>query len=120
SRQAAYLSKLKEALERIVTTPASVHPLLEGDESDRVLNFHSNLKILPDGKIEVTETIRIYNGDGGMLSENDDIKRGILRDFPTKYLHQKGYWVNTGFNLKSVTLDGKEENYTTQSLDNGT
>lgn len=120
SRQAAYLSKLNEALERIISTPASVHPLLEADESDRVLNFHSYLKVQPGGQIEVTETIKIYNGDGGMLSENDDIKRGILRDFPTKYLHQKGYWVHTGFNLKSVTLDGKEENYSTQSLENGT
>lgn len=120
SRQAAYLSKLNEALERIISTPASVHPLLEADESDRVLNFHSYLKVQPGGQIEVTETIKIYNGDGGALSENDDIKRGILRDFPTKYLHQKGYWVHTGFNLKSVTLDGKEENYNTQSLENGT
>lgn len=119
-RQEAYLSKVREALDRMIETPASVHPLLEADESDRVLFFDAGLKVQASGKIEVKEIIRIYNGDGGMLSENDDIKRGILRDFPTKYLHADGYWVHTGFQLKSVRLDGEETAYSSQSLDNGT
>ncbi|WP_290793922.1 DUF2207 domain-containing protein [Flavihumibacter sp. UBA7668] len=118
--QQQYLQPVQEALTRIIATPASVYPLLEGDESDRVIRFHSELNILASGEIQVTETIKIYNGEGGTLSENDDIKRGIVRDFPTKYQHKDGYWVHTGFNLKSVTKDGKEEPYSTQSLDNGT
>jgi uncharacterized membrane protein YgcG len=117
--QQQYLQPVQEALTRIIETPASVYPLLEADESDRIIRFHSDLTIQPSGEILVTETIRIYNGEGDNLSENDDIKRGIVRDFPTKYQHQDGYWIHTGFNLKSVTKDGKEEPYTTQSLDNG-
>lgn len=108
------------ALQRIIGTPASIYPLLEMDNSDRILSFRSNLIVEKDGTIQVTETIRIYNGNGGALSENDEIKRGIVRDFPTKYRAAAGYWVHTGFKLESVTRDGKEEPYATQSLDNGT
>lgn len=117
--QQAYLSKVNESLKRILETPASVHPLLESDQSDRILYFNSALKVDKSGHIEVTETIRIFNGEGGILSDNDEIKRGIVRDFPTKYRHQKGYWVNNDFKVKSVKLNGGKVNYSTSSLENG-
>ncbi len=96
------------------------------DVTDRILKFHSDIKVLSTGRIEVTETITIYNGDGNasltadqIPSSNDDIKRGIVRDFPTRYLDSVGLWHTTGFDVKSVTRNGVEEPYHTESLSNG-
>src|SRR5690606_31191480 len=88
--------------------------------SDRILFFHSELVVSKEGKIEVTETIRVYNGDGSTFSQNDEIKHGILRDFPSKILDSMGYWVRTGFDIISVSLDGEKAPYKTQPLQYGT
>ena len=45
---------------------------------ERILEFHSDIRILQDGWIEVSETIRVR-------AEGNRIRRGIYRDFPTEY-----------------------------------
>lgn len=52
-----------------------------GDE--RILNFHSDVRVFPDGMIEVTETIQVR-------SEGQQIRRGIYRDFPVQYEDRLG------------------------------
>lgn len=98
------------------------------DVSDRVLNFHSDITVHKDGAINVTETIRIYNGDGentpgygkGFFSYNNDIQRGIVRDFPTNYADTNGFWTKTGFRIRNILKDGIREPYVTETLTNGT
>src|SRR5690606_977928 len=51
---------------------------------------------------------------------NDDIQRGIVRDFPTSYLDSSGFRVTTGFRLRKVLKDGVEEPFVTESVSNGT
>jgi hypothetical protein len=57
-------------------------PLLAGAD-ERILEFHSDIKVMQDGWIEVTETIRVR-------AEGDRIRRGIYRDFPTEYFDKLG------------------------------
>ena len=98
------------------------------DFSDRILKFHSDIIIQTNGKILVTESITVYNGDGEntpgydrySFAFNNDIKKGILREFPTSYEDTSGFWATTGFKIKGIYKNGISEPYTTESLNNGT
>jgi len=70
-----------------------------------------------DGNIEISELITIYNGENG--SANDQIRHGIVRDFPSRYQDTRGLWSNTGFTLRAVYNNDKPEEYLTESLENG-
>ena len=50
---------------------------------ERILRFHSDVRVFPDGMIEVTETIRVR-------AEGKAIRRGIYRDFPIEYEDKLG------------------------------
>ncbi|HSK13932.1 MAG TPA: DUF2207 domain-containing protein, partial [Phnomibacter sp.] len=98
------------------------------DFSDRILVFHSDITAERSGKLLVVETIKIYNGNGQRSPDidylsypepNNDIQRGIVRDFPTRYKAKDGFWQKVGFKLKSVTQNGEPANYHTEDLDNG-
>ena len=49
-----------------------------GIADERILGFHSEIRVMSDGIIEVTETIKVR-------AEGNRIRRGIYRDFPTEY-----------------------------------
>lgn len=122
-----YLNAVKNAVERAFEYPSSFYPVFSINITDRILSFHSEVTIEADGTIHVSETITVYNGDGRnsqadrdtLPSENDDIQRGIVRDFPTKYLDSNGLWHTTGFRVKQVLKNGQEEPYISESLENG-
>jgi uncharacterized membrane protein YgcG len=80
--------------------------------AERILQFISDVKIERNGDLLVTETIRVQ-------AEGRDIRRGILRDFPTRYTGRDGRRVEVGFDVLSVTLNGRPENYQTEPLSNG-
>jgi uncharacterized protein (TIGR04222 family) len=50
---------------------------------ERILAFHSDIRIMADGMIEVTETITVR-------AEGRQIRRGIYRDFPVEYEDRLG------------------------------
>ena len=50
---------------------------------ERILSFHSDVRIMADGMIEVTETIQVR-------AEGNHIRRGIYRDFPVEYQDRLG------------------------------
>ena len=52
---------------------------------ERILSFHSDIVLQEDGSMTVTETITVR-------AERKQIRRGIYRDFPTRY---KDRWGNT-------------------------
>ncbi len=54
-----------------------------GQADERILRFHSDIRVLPDGMIEVTETIEVR-------AEGQQIRRGIYRDFPVDYRDRLG------------------------------
>jgi uncharacterized membrane protein YgcG len=79
---------------------------------ERILRFVSDVEVQANGDLAVTETIRVQ-------AEGNQIRRGILRDFPTTYARPDGSRVVVGFDVKSVTRDGTEETWTTEAMANG-
>jgi uncharacterized membrane protein YgcG len=79
---------------------------------ERILSFDSDVTINLDSSMRVIETIRIR-------SEGDSIKRGIIREFPTKYRDNRGDTVEVAFDLVSVTRDGNTETAQVDSVSNG-
>lgn len=79
---------------------------------ERILRFLSDVSVEPDGSLSVGETIRIS-------SAGETIKRGIQRDFPTRYKTQAGRQVNVGFEVEEVQRDGRPEPWVVMPLTNG-
>jgi uncharacterized membrane protein YgcG len=79
---------------------------------EKILRFVSDVEVERNGDLTVTETIRVQ-------AEGNQIRRGILRDFPTTYARPDGGRVVVGFEVKSVTRDGAEESWSTEPLSNG-
>jgi uncharacterized membrane protein YgcG len=100
---------------------------------DRITSFDSRVQVNEDASLLVTETIRVYNGDGEVnpiyandpqygdegVGDNNQIKRGIVRTFPLYYINKHHLFQNTTFTLKEVTRDGKPEKYHTEYKENG-
>ncbi|MEJ2142877.1 MAG: DUF2207 domain-containing protein [Gammaproteobacteria bacterium] len=79
---------------------------------ERILSYHSDIQVYPDRSMIVTETIRVR-------AEGNKIKRGIFRDFPTRYPDHYGNDYHVGFQVLSVQRDGKAESYHQEDLSNG-
>ena len=77
-----------------------------------VRNFVSDVTVNIDGSLDVVEKITVR-------SEGREIRRGILRDFPTTYTDRNGVQVRVGFEVLDVERDGFDENYTVESISNG-
>ncbi len=80
--------------------------------AERVLSLLSDVKVERNGDLLVTETIQVQ-------AEGVEIRRGILRDFPTRYTRRDGTRVEVGFDVQSVTRDGADETFATERLANG-
>lgn len=85
---------------------------LSAAAEERVLDFHSEIRIATDGVLTVTETIAVQ-------SEGREIKRGILRDFPTDYRERFGARLRVPFDVLLVTRNGVVEPWSVQRLSNG-
>ena len=80
--------------------------------AEEIKAFHSDITVNPDSTITVTETITV-------TAEGNEIRRGIYRDFPTRYKDRFGNNYNVGFSIISVTRDGATESFHTENLSNG-
>jgi len=78
-------------------------PAQPGDRAgeERILSYSSDIRIGSDAGLDVTETIRI-NALG------NEFRHGIYRDFP-RTGRQAGGPVEVGFEVASVTRDGRPE-----------
>ena len=81
-------------------------------QQERILSFDSHIDVFTDGGIVVTETIRV-------LAAGQEIRRGIYRDFPTRYTDNRGRRVKVGFEILEVLRDDRPEAYHTKQLSNG-
>jgi uncharacterized membrane protein YgcG len=91
---------------------AFIAALAPAAAAERILLFISDVKVLANSDLLVTETIRIQ-------AEGDAFKHGLLRDFPTTYTRRNGARVRVGFDIQSVTRDGMREPFTTERKGNG-
>lgn len=101
--------------------PVKANPQPKSDpfaKSDRITSFENTVTINKNGTLSVTEQISIYNGDGDTENAdtdylaagggNNEIKRGIIRTFPTKYLDEYKLFRNTTFRLRQVLMNGEQ------------
>jgi uncharacterized membrane protein YgcG len=79
---------------------------------ERITFFNSNVVVHKDGALDVIETIEL-------VSEGREIRRGILRDFPTDYKDRRGLAVKVGFKVENVKRDGHDEPYAVESIARG-
>lgn len=79
---------------------------------EKILDYHSDVKIHQDGSLQVTETIKVN-------AEGNNIRRGIYRDFPTSYKDQRGNHYKVAFNILSIQRNNQPEDYHTEDLSNG-
>jgi len=86
-------------------------PLLAAAD-ERILNYRSDIQIALDGRLTVTETIRVK-------AEGNQIKRGIYREFPTRYKDRFGNHYRVDFEVISVRRDGQAEAWHTKEMSNG-
>lgn len=80
--------------------------------AETVNRFESELTVNADSSISVIETIVV-------TAEGDQIKRGIFREFPTRYTDPQGHNYVVGFTVESVTRDGAPENFALEDIANG-
>ena len=81
-------------------------------QSERIRNFKSNIQVHRDGSMTVTEGISV-------VCARKEIKRGIFRDFPSKYKDRYGNTIRVGFEVLRVLRDGRPEPYHIKELSNG-
>jgi uncharacterized membrane protein YgcG len=79
---------------------------------ERIADFTSDATVNPDASLTVRETIVWEFRDVGA-------KRGIFRDFPTRYKDRRGLRVVTGFEVLSVKRDGATEKFAIEGIANG-
>jgi uncharacterized membrane protein YgcG len=87
-------------------------PVSASADTEKILSFNSHVVIHQDATMTVTETITVR-------AAGDRIKRGIYREFPTKYTNRQGGAVQVRFEVQEVLRDGQVEPYHTEDASNG-
>jgi uncharacterized membrane protein YgcG len=79
---------------------------------ERILNYEVELTLRADGALDVTERITVR-------AEGNQIRRGIYRDFPTRYRDRYGNRVVVDLQVLSVERNGAPEPWFTETMSNG-
>ncbi|WP_210049311.1 DUF2207 domain-containing protein [Neorhizobium petrolearium] len=77
-----------------------------------IRSYHSDIQVARNGDLTVSETITVN-------AEGNRIRRGIFRDFPLTMVDANGRTLRVGFDVLSVTRDGQDEPYHTESVTGG-
>ena len=81
-------------------------------QTERILDFHSDIALQDDSSLQVTETITVIAAGG-------QIRHGILREFPTHYSDSYNNHYVVGFQMLSATRDSAEEIFRIEDYYNG-
>ena len=79
---------------------------------ERITAYDTGIQIRPDGSIDVTERISVR-------AEGSQIRRGIYRDFPTRYRDRFGNRVRVKLEVLGVERNGVLEPWFTERKSNG-
>jgi hypothetical protein len=83
-----------------------------GHAQERILDYAIEVNVGAEGGIDVAEQITVR-------AEGNQIRRGIYRDFPTRYRDRYGNNVVVGFEVQGVERDGVTEPWFTERRENG-
>ncbi len=81
-------------------------------QDERILEYVIEVNVNADGALDVAERITVR-------AEGNQIRRGIFRDFPTRYRDRYGNNVVVGFEVQGVERDGAAEPWFTERRRNG-
>src|SRR6266481_6395550 len=73
-------------------------------QSERILDYQSDIALEDDGSLRVTETITV-------MSTGHQFRHGIFRDFPTSYKDPYNNRYAVGFEMLSATCDSVPEKF---------
>lgn len=79
---------------------------------ERILSYDSQVEVRADGSLDVTERITVR-------AEGQQIRRGIYRDFPTRYRDRLGNRVRVDLDVIGVERNGVMEPWFTERMSNG-
>lgn len=79
---------------------------------ERISHYDSVVSVNRDGSLDVTERITVH-------AEGSQVRRGIYRDYPTRYRDRHGNRVMVGFEVREVLRNGAPEPFFTENVDNG-
>ena len=102
-------------LRRLLLLAASATLLLGAGPvaaGERILAFHSGIVVGEDASVRITETIAV-------AAEGDQIRRGIYRDFPTRYRDAAGNRFRVAFVVEAVERDGQPEPFAIEPISGG-
>jgi uncharacterized membrane protein YgcG len=91
---------------------AGVLAAIPAAAEERIRAYDIAVEVKADGSLDVTEQITVR-------AEGSRIRRGIYRDFPTRYRDRYGNRVVVGFELLDVRRNGQPEPHFTESVANG-
>jgi len=77
-----------------------------------ISSFNSDIRLEKSGAMTVAETITVN-------AEGNRIRRGIFRDFPLTFTDENGRLRSVDFDVVSVTRDGNDEPWKTESIAGG-
>ena len=97
---------------RIIAALCLACVALTAAADEALLSFVSDVTVHQNGSMTVSETIRVR-------AEGNNIKRGIYRDFPTRYKTHRGHDYVVDFQIASIERDGMAEPYHLENRDNG-
>lgn len=96
----------------VVTRPAAGQAPAADSDGERILSYAIDVRVNADNTLDVEETIRAH-------AAGVQIRRGLYRDFPTRYRDRYGNRVTVDFAVIGLLRDGKAEPWFTERIDNG-
>jgi uncharacterized membrane protein YgcG len=79
---------------------------------ERIRSYDVEVDVRADGSLDVAERITVH-------AEGQQIRRGIYRDFPTRYKDRYGNRVRVDFRMTGVERNGAPEPWFTERMSNG-
>ena len=79
---------------------------------ERITSYDILVQVNKDASIDVSENITVR-------AEGSQIRRGIYRDFPTRYRDRMGNRVRVGLDVLGVERNGAKEPWFTENMSNG-
>jgi uncharacterized membrane protein YgcG len=97
---------------RLICAVAALFVAAAALADERILNYDIDVAIQAGGALDVTERITVR-------AEGSQIRRGIYRDFPTRYRDRYGNRVVVDLKVLDVQRNGAAEPWFTEPMSNG-
>ncbi|MEO7368056.1 MAG: DUF2207 domain-containing protein, partial [Gemmatimonadaceae bacterium] len=99
-------------MRRVVVAMAAFVFVSRLDAQERIISYNSQIDVHTDGSIDVTEMIKVR-------AEGNQIRRGIYRDFPTRYQDRVGNRVVVDLQVLGIERNDVIEPWFTERRTNG-